>query len=69
LIGVGVFSFARIGAAVAMRVEDVYAHVQNGRLWVRLREKGGKRNEMPCHHTLEAYWHASLDSVARVLSR
>jgi len=36
-----VFSFARIGAAIAMRVEVVY--VQNKRLWVRLREKGGKR--------------------------
>ncbi len=36
-----VFSFARVGAALAMRVEDVY--VQQRRLWVRLREKGGKR--------------------------
>jgi len=43
-----VFSFARIGAALAMKVEDVF--VQNRRLWVRLREKGGKRHEMPCHH-------------------
>ena len=25
------------------------------RLWVRLREKGGKRHEMPCHHNLEKY--------------
>ncbi len=48
-----VYSFARIGAALAMRVEDVF--VQNRRLWVRLREKGGKRHEMPCHHTLEVY--------------
>ena len=59
LIGLMVFSFARIGAAVTMRVEDVYT--QNKRLWVRLREKGGKRHEMPCHHTLEAYLHAYLD--------
>jgi len=61
LIGLMVFSFARIGAALAMRVEDVY--VQNKRLWVRLREKGGKRHEMPCHHTLEAYLHAYLDGT------
>ena len=61
LIALMVFSFARIGAAVAMRVEDVY--VQNKRLWVRLREKGGKRHEMPCHHTLEAYLHAYLDGA------
>jgi len=61
LIGLMVFSFARIGAAAAMRVEDVY--VQNKRLWVRLREKGGKRHEMPCHHTLEAYLQAYLDDT------
>uniref|UniRef100_UPI0035573776 tyrosine-type recombinase/integrase n=1 Tax=Caballeronia sordidicola TaxID=196367 RepID=UPI0035573776 len=61
LIGLMVFSFARIGAALAMRVEDVYT--QNKRLWVRLREKGGKRHEMPCHHTLEAYLHAYLDGT------
>jgi site-specific recombinase XerD len=62
LIALMVFSFARVGAALAMRVEDVY--VQNKRLWVRLREKGGKRHEMPCHHTLEAYLHAYLDETA-----
>jgi site-specific recombinase XerD len=61
LIALMVFSFARIGAALAMRVDDVY--VQNKRLWVRLREKGGKRHEMPCHHTLEAYLHAYLDGT------
>jgi site-specific recombinase XerD len=61
LIALMVFSFARIGAALAMRVEDVY--VQNRRLWVRLREKGGKRHEMPCHHTLEEYLHAYIDGT------
>jgi integrase/recombinase XerC len=54
-----VYSFARIGAALAMKVEDVY--VQNRRLWVRLHEKGGKRHEMPCHHNLESYLEAYLD--------
>lgn len=44
-----------------MRVDDVY--VQHRRLWVRLREKGGKRHEMPCHHTLEAYLHAYLEGT------
>ena len=61
LIALMVFSFARVGAALAIRVEDVF--VQNRRLWVRLREKGGKRHEMPCHHTLEEYLHAYLDGV------
>lgn len=59
LIGLMVYSFARVGAALAMRVEDVF--VQNRRLWVRLHEKGGKRHEMPCHHNLEAYLEAYLD--------
>ena len=58
LIALMVFSFGRIGAALAMRVEDVF--VQDRRLWVRLREKGGKRHEMPCHHNLDEYLHAYL---------
>ena len=36
LIGLMVYSFARIGAALGMSVEDVYT--QNRRLWVQLRE-------------------------------
>jgi site-specific recombinase XerD len=59
LIGLMVYSFARIGAALGMKVEDVY--VQNRRVWVRLHEKGGKRHEMPCHHNLESYLEAYLD--------
>ncbi|WP_084678834.1 tyrosine-type recombinase/integrase [Methylocystis sp. ATCC 49242] len=59
LIALMVYSFARVGAALAMKVEDVY--VQNRRLWVRLHEKGGKRHEMPCHHNLESYLHAYID--------
>jgi site-specific recombinase XerC len=53
LISVMTFAFARIGAVVAMRVEDYYP--KGKRWWVRLHEKGGKRHEMPAHHTLEAY--------------
>src|SRR3954447_8611996 len=53
LISVMTFAFARIGAVVAMRVEDYYP--QGKRWWVRLHEKGGKRHEMPAHHNLEAY--------------
>ncbi len=61
LIGLMVYSFARIGAALAMTVADVYT--QNRRLWVRLKEKGGKRHEMPCHHNLEAYLAAYIDGT------
>ena len=59
LIGLMVYSFARVGAALGMKVEDVF--VQKRRLWVRLHEKGGKRHEMPCHHNLETYLHAYID--------
>ena len=62
LIGLMVYSFARIGAALAMRVEDVF--MQNRRLWVRLHEKGGKQHEMPCHHNLEDYLTAYIDGCA-----
>jgi integrase/recombinase XerC len=30
---------------------------------VRLREKGGKRHALPCHHNLEKYLTAYLDSA------
>jgi site-specific recombinase XerD len=61
LIGLMVYSFARIGAAIGMRVEDVYT--QNRRLWLRLHEKGGKEHAMPCHHNLETYLHEYLDGA------
>lgn len=57
LIGLMVYSFARVGAALAMRVEDVLS--QNR----RLREKGGKAHALPCHHTLEDYLEAYLDGT------
>jgi site-specific recombinase XerD len=53
LISVMIYSFARIGAVVAMKVEDYYPGGK--RWWVRLHEKGGKRHEMPAHHKLEAF--------------
>ena len=53
LIGVMIYSFARIGAVVAMKVEDYYP--AGKRWWLRLHEKGGKRHEMPAHHKLEQF--------------
>lgn len=61
LIALMVYSFARVGAALGMKVEDVYT--QNRRLWVRLNEKGGKAHAMPCHHNLETYLTAYLDGT------
>jgi site-specific recombinase XerD len=60
LIGLMVYSFARIGAALGMRVEDVF--YQNRRLWVRLHEKG-EQHAMPCHHNLETYLHEYIDGA------
>ncbi|MBV9480906.1 MAG: site-specific integrase, partial [Acidobacteria bacterium] len=53
LIGVLIYSFARVSAALGMRVEDYFP--QGKRWWLRLHEKGGKHHEMPVHHTLEEY--------------
>src|SRR3954454_8606103 len=61
LISVMTFAFARIGAVVTMRVEDYYP--QGKRWWVRLHEKGGKRHEMPAHHTLEAYLDTYIEAA------
>ncbi len=53
LIGLMVYSFARVSAAVGMNVEDYYQ--QGKRCWLRLHEKGGKRHEVPAHHNAEKY--------------
>src|ERR1700739_1759417 len=61
VIGVLPSPSARIGAVVAMRVED-YSPAGK-RWWVRLHEKGGKRHEMPAHHTLESYLDAYIEAA------
>ena len=60
-ISVMIFAFARIGAVVAMRVEDYYP--KGKRWWVRLHEIGGKRHEMPAHHNLEAYLDSYIEAA------
>lgn len=64
LIGVMTYAFARIGAVVAMRVEDYFANGK--RWWVRLHEKGGKQHEMPAHHKLEAFIDEYLEAAGIV---
>ena len=61
LVGLMVYTFARVGAVIKMRSEDVY--VQGRRTWVRLHEKGGKRHEMPCHHNLEHYLETYIEGA------
>ena len=61
LLGVMVFSFARVSAVVSMRVGDYY---QNGkRYWLRLHEKGGRYHEVPAHHLVEEYLDAYLTAA------
>jgi site-specific recombinase XerD len=51
LIGVMVYTFARVNAVIRMQVKDYFTQGRRG--WVRLHEKGGNEHEVPCHHTLE----------------
>jgi site-specific recombinase XerD len=61
LIGVMVYSFARVSAAAAMKVEDYFP--TGKRWWLRLHEKGGKRHEVPAHHNAEAYLDAYIEAA------
>lgn len=56
LIATQTYSFARIGAVVKIKVEDLRP---NGAGWeLLLHEKGGKEHIMACHHELAALLHA-----------
>lgn len=58
LIGVMIYSFARVGAVVGLQVEDYYQ--QGKRYWIRLNEKGGKVHSLPMHHKAEEYLDAYI---------
>jgi site-specific recombinase XerD len=61
LIATLTYSFARIGAALKMKVEDLRPQ---GAGWVlRLHEKGGKHHTMPCHHALAEALRAYIDAA------
>jgi site-specific recombinase XerD len=62
LIAALTYSFARIGAALKMKVEDLRPH---GASWqLRLHEKGGKEHAMPCHHALAEALRAYIDAAS-----
>jgi len=61
IVAVMAFTFARVSAVVGLKVEDYYP--QKKRWWLRLREKNGKVNEMPCHHKLESYLDAYIEAA------
>jgi integrase len=61
LIATLTYSFARITAALKMKVEDLRPR---GAGWtVRLHEKGGKEHAMPCHHALAEALRAYIDAA------
>src|ERR1019366_7924096 len=53
LIGIMLYTFARVGAVLQMNVGDYFTQGRRGR--VRLHEKGGTEHEAQCHHNLETY--------------
>jgi len=67
LIAVMTYSFARVSAVVRLAVEDYFP--QKKRWWLRLREKNGKLNEMPCHHKLEGYLDAYIEGAGIAADR
>lgn len=58
LIGVMVYSFARVSAVIGMKVEDFYQI--GSRAMVRLHEKGGKDHDVPAHHKVNEYIEAYI---------
>lgn len=63
IIGVMVYSFARVSAVVGMLVEDYYP--EGKRWWLRLHEKGGKLHQVPAHHVIEEYLDEYLNAAGR----
>ena len=61
LIATLTYSFARITAALKMKVEDLQPK-SSGWL-IRLHEKGGKQHAMPCHHSLAEALHIYISAA------
>ena len=61
LIGVMIYSFARVSAVVALRADDYFQSGRRGKL--RFMEKGGKYNEVFAHHNVEDYLDAYLKAA------
>ena len=60
-LGVLVYSFARVSAAISLRVADYYT--QGPRSSFRLHEKGGQYNVVPAHHVAQEYVDAILEAA------
>ena len=64
LLGVFVYTFARVSAVVGMRVRDY--RVSGHRADIHLEEKGGVVNKLPVHHKLREYLDEYIDAAKRV---
>ena len=53
ILGVMVYSFARVSAVIKLRVKDYQR--QGMKAWLALDEKGGKHNRVPAHHQAIEY--------------
>ena len=61
LIGVMVYSFARVSAVLKMNCPDYYP--ERTKWWFALREKGGKRHAVSAHHNAAEYVDAYLTAA------
>ena len=61
LVGMMVFSFARVSAVTNMQVKD--CRVNGSKAWIRLSEKGGKQRQVPAHHILREYIESYVDAA------
>jgi site-specific recombinase XerD len=61
LIATMFYTFARVGATVALKVEDYYALGRDK--WIRLQEKGGRENCVLVSYTLADYLNTYIDTA------
>ena len=61
LIGAMLYTFGRVGAVIAMDVEDY--RVSNHKRMFLLHEKGGKERQVPAHHRLVEYLGEYMDAT------
>jgi site-specific recombinase XerD len=67
LIATLTYSFARVTAALRMKIEDLRPR---GAGWtIRLHEKGGKHHLMPCHHALAEALHTYINAAGIAADR
>ena len=61
LLSVMLYSFARVSAVLGMRWQDYFG--QGSRGWLRLREKGGRRHDVPALHRAAAALDAYVETA------